>query len=224
LDHIQNAVRSGPIAQEAQKVGETDKARLIRRDLGMEEIMLLFKERAESSGAVFHRAQNIEKLKDVIQEILGKETSLALAGGNALKERLGYGIQELIPKGCELIEAGDLDGDKLFSVNVALTGVDLAVAETGSIALQTGEEKARLVSLVSRVHIALVWPDQIMPDLIDFADYHAKHNLPDGLTLISGPSKTADIELKLVKGVHGPAEVHLVVRTETEENFFPSNL
>ena len=64
------------------------------------------------------------------------------------------------------------------------------------------------------MHIAVARPRQILPDLFDLFDLFASGdgNVPPScLTLITGPSKTGDIELKLVTGVHGPGEVHVMI-------------
>ena len=108
----------------------------------------------------------------------------------------------------------DTAGDDLFRIDAAITDVDLAVAETGSIVLGASEACRRMISLVPLIHIAVLRPDQIVADLIDWAGSLPVADAaaaPGGLTLISGPSKTADIEIKLVTGVHGPGELHLVV-------------
>jgi L-lactate dehydrogenase complex protein LldG len=107
-----------------------------------------------------------------------------------------------------------LDDETLFNAKAAITGVDFAVAETASIILAGNELCRRLSSLVVEYHFALIRPDQIVPDLSDLSDQvenKYRKNTPAGLTIISGPSKTSDIELTLVVGVHGPAQMHMVL-------------
>ncbi len=100
--------------------------------------------------------------------------------------------------------------DAAFDAEVGITGVRLAVAETGSLALDSGPVQRRMASLAVSVHIAILRTDQIVADLVDWAE--AIGNAPPASTvLITGPSKTADIELVLVTGVHGPKEVHVVL-------------
>lgn len=96
---------------------------------------------------------------------------------------------------------------------LGLSGVDYLIAETGSVVLASRAEQPRSVSLLPPVHIAVADRHQLLPDLFDlFSKLDApKGGLPSNLSIITGPSKTGDIELRLVTGVHGPGEIHVVV-------------
>jgi L-lactate dehydrogenase complex protein LldG len=108
------------------------------------------------------------------------------------------------------------DGDEaVFSADVGITGVAAAVAETGSLVCTSGPQQWRGLSLIPPVHVAIVRADQIVPDLLDVLAT-ANPDPPAALTLISGPSKTADIEGILITGVHGPGHVHVVVTEPSE--------
>ena len=85
------------------------------------------------------------------------------------------------------------------------------VAETGTLVCTSGNERWRGLTLIPPLHIAIVEAQQITPDLIDLFAGGMPAPLPANVTLISGPSKTADIEGILITGVHGPREVHVVV-------------
>jgi L-lactate utilization protein LutC len=95
-----------------------------------------------------------------------------------------------------------------FAADVGISGVDYLIAETGSIALLTRPDQPRGLSLLPPVHIAVADRTQLLPDLFDL---FARVESPSCLTVITGPSKTGDIELRLVTGVHGPGEVHVVI-------------
>lgn len=103
-----------------------------------------------------------------------------------------------------------------FTADLGITGVDWAVAETGSLAVcaRPGGQ-GRSVSLLPPLHVAVLTSTQILPDLFDlFQELGAElrqNGLPSNVTLITGPSKTGDIQLKLTTGVHGPGEVHAIV-------------
>jgi len=98
--------------------------------------------------------------------------------------------------------AGDL---RAFcaTADVGVSGADAALAETGSVAVSSGPGKSRLATLLPPVHIALAPTSRLTSDIFTWAA--ARAGLPPtNLTLISGPSKTADIEQVTAIGVHGP--------------------
>ena len=84
--------------------------------------------------------------------------------------------------------------------------------------LAAAQQEPRSASLLPPVHVVLAHRRQILPDLFDlFALYKTADgsapSMPSCLTVITGPSKTGDIELKLVTGVHGPGELHVILGT-----------
>lgn len=99
--------------------------------------------------------------------------------------------------------------DAAYDVEFGITDVYRAVAETGSVVVRESIEHGRAVSLVPPVHIAIVRKSQIVPDLIDLMADVQRDGTASGIVIITGPSKTADIEMNLVTGVHGPGEVVL---------------
>jgi L-lactate dehydrogenase complex protein LldG len=116
------------------------------------------------------------------------------------------------PAGIELIEDTGLSASELDAIDVAITGCAVAVAETGTIALDgRATSGRRALTLVPDHHICVVLSEQIrgsVPEgLADLADAVERDRAP--ITLISGPSASSDIELSRVEGVHGPR--HLVV-------------
>jgi L-lactate dehydrogenase complex protein LldG len=102
---------------------------------------------------------------------------------------------------------------------IGVTSADYCLAETATVVMRTRPGQARSVSLVPSIHVAVVRLAQILADLGElYALFRADPELrSEGLTrcmtLISGPSKTADIELVMVHGAHGPREMHLLVVT-----------
>ena len=84
------------------------------------------------------------------------------------------------------------------------------IAETGSVVLASSPEEPRARSLLPPVHITRLREERILPGLEElFARYGA--DVPSALVIVTGPSRSADIEQKLVIGVHGPGEVHVVL-------------
>jgi L-lactate dehydrogenase complex protein LldG len=103
-------------------------------------------------------------------------------------------------------------------IDVGITKANYAIANTGSIVDLSQSDEHRLLSSFSRVHIAVVENSTILKKLQELAPrirdlLKEKNNAKEkpSITLIGGPSRTSDIELKSVLGVHGPHEVHVVV-------------
>jgi len=86
------------------------------------------------------------------------------------------------------------------------------VAATGSVVVISSPEEPRSRHLLPDVHVSLLREDAIVPDLAAlFAAFEG--GLPSALAIVTGPSRSADIEQRLVVGVHGPGEVHVVLET-----------
>jgi L-lactate dehydrogenase complex protein LldG len=88
---------------------------------------------------------------------------------------------------------------------LGVTGVDAALAETGTLLLRSAPDRPRVVSLLPRVHLAILTPAALRPDL-----HQAFDDAKDAgySVLVTGPSRTADIELTLTLGVHGPRSLY----------------
>lgn len=84
------------------------------------------------------------------------------------------------------------------------------LADTGSVVLAASPEEPRARSLLPEAHISLLAEDRILPGLEElFAALGG--DLPSALAIVTGPSRSADIEQRIVVGVHGPGEVHVVL-------------
>jgi L-lactate dehydrogenase complex protein LldG len=88
---------------------------------------------------------------------------------------------------------------------LGVTGVDAALPETGTLLLRSAPDRPRVVSLLPRVHLAILTPAALRPDL-----HQAFAEAKDAAysVLVTGPSRTADIELTLTLGVHGPKSLY----------------
>jgi iron-sulfur cluster protein len=118
------------------------------------------------------------------------------------------------PSGIELVpDDGGLTAERLDTLDGALSGCALAIADTGTIVLDGGEAQGRrALSLVPDYHLCIVREDQVVglvPEAVAALEPAVKEGRP--LTFISGPSATSDIELNRVEGVHGPRTLHVVV-------------
>ena len=100
---------------------------------------------------------------------------------------------------------------ELFAdVDAAVTTTRGAIAETGTLILWPSADEPRLVSLVPPMHVALLDVEKIV-DTLDDAIEGWEETMPPNALLISGPSKTADIEQTLAYGVHGPKRLVVVL-------------
>ena len=100
----------------------------------------------------------------------------------------------------------------IFRFDVGISTAQAAIAETGTLILDSTCERHRLVSLVPPVHIAIVNASTICDTLSDaLALLRKDKEISPAVTFITGPSRTADIELTLAIGVHGPQELYVIV-------------
>jgi L-lactate dehydrogenase complex protein LldG len=88
------------------------------------------------------------------------------------------------------------------------------LADTGSVVLASGPEEPRARSLLPEVHVSLLAEERILPGLDELFAALGR-DLPSALAIVTGPSRSADIEQSLTVGVHGPGEVHVVLLTDT---------
>jgi L-lactate dehydrogenase complex protein LldG len=108
----------------------------------------------------------------------------------------------------------DVQRERILAADIGITSAACAVAETGSLLCAHALGQERVASLAPPVYFAVVERSQIVADLFDaFTWLHDNYGLdvPSNATFISGPSKTGDIETKLVTGVHGPGKWHVIV-------------
>ncbi len=104
----------------------------------------------------------------------------------------------------------------IFSFDVGISSAQAAIAETGTLVLDSAFERHRLLSLVPPVHIAIVSASRIRETLGEaLALLQSAGEISPAVTFITGPSRTADIELTLAIGVHGPQELYVIVDTST---------
>ena len=102
----------------------------------------------------------------------------------------------------------------VLEAGIGISSVDLAIAETGTLLVASAPGHERVTSLVPPIHVAVIGRHQIVPDLIDAIGQLQEQGIDDlssSVVLITGPSKSGDIELQLTTGVHGPGTWHVIV-------------
>jgi L-lactate dehydrogenase complex protein LldG len=168
-----------------------------------------------AAGGVCHLvADDTAAAAAVLELVRQRQTRRVLLGGGAVPDRLDL-AGPLAALGVEVCPVADLTAQdqrrEFFAADVGVSGVDYLVAETGTVVLRTTPGQPRSLSLLPPVHIAVADRSQLLPDLFDLFEAVGPEGLPACLSLITGPSKTGDIELRLVTGVHGPGEIHVVL-------------
>ena len=104
------------------------------------------------------------------------------------------------------------NASEIFEFDVGITTAQAGIAETGTLVLDSANERHRLISLVPPVHIAIIDSASIFQTLGEaLAFIHHDGDISPAVTFITGPSRTADIELTLAIGVHGPQELFIII-------------
>jgi L-lactate utilization protein LutC len=181
--------------------------RLVHTEIGLPE---LFARRA-AENKMDVEAVRVELLPQRLLEFLNSKqiTSAAVPISSFLAQ---VGVLEALRSADLRVGRWDqISLDELFDYGCGITDVYAAVAETGSLVVKSSATHGRALSLVPPVHIAIVEPKNFIPDLVDLFAKLSAESAGTGTVLISGPSKTADIEMNLVQGVHGPGVVKVFV-------------
>lgn len=99
--------------------------------------------------------------------------------------------------------------------DAGLTSAEYALAETGSLVIVPSPAQSRLTSLLPPFHFVLLPQSRILPSIFDWVALRPEV-FPSNIVLVSGPSKTADIEQTLVVGVHGPKRLIVIMYPDTD--------
>ncbi|MFO7786133.1 MAG: LutC/YkgG family protein [Thermodesulfobacteriota bacterium] len=190
------------------------------------EMVRMFRKEAEAQDVKVHEASGPPEAGRTLGIILkGLRAKTVFAWSDAVMEHAGIpaaldglGIRNLTPASGHQGEAPGRAalGNSAALADAGITGADFGLADTGSLVLLSSPKKSRSASLLPPVHIALLPASRILPHLPALLnelpqDPRAALDRGSAVTLITGTSKTADIELTLVRGVHGPGEVHVII-------------
>jgi len=108
---------------------------------------------------------------------------------------------------------------ELFDCDLGITAAQWAIAETGTLVLESERERNRLASLVPPVHVAIIQASRIRRTMSEVLELikNSEAGLSRAITFITGPSRTSDIELTLAIGVHGPGKLHVIVVDDVQQ-------
>ncbi len=155
----------------------------------------------------------VKRIKDIDLRVLAwPAEELPLAGIEAALHSAGiHCVNPLPPNDAAARRA---QWANLDPIKAGLTGALAGLADTGSIAVLSGPQRARVASLLPETHIALLPIDRLYPSMASFLAAHAAKQLTENssnLIFITGPSRTADIEMITTRGVHGPKRLWVVL-------------
>ncbi|MGA2183917.1 MAG: lactate utilization protein [Bryobacteraceae bacterium] len=141
--------------------------------------------------------------------------SAMIAGKRAIASRASY-LRECAIPDIENVPSDFSDAAAYRQVcaaaDVGITSADYALADTGTLVMISGAEESRLVSLLPPAHIAVVPVSRLLENLDELLlRVPRPADTTSSMVLITGPSRTADIEQILVRGVHGPGEITVIL-------------
>lgn len=172
----------------------------------------------QNAGGKAYRVPNARAAQTTVLELLASIPiqKVLLGTGEFVDPLQLAGL--LRQRGLEVVEVAALkEADSraaFFAADIGISSAAYLLAETGSVVVRTAPDQPRSLSLLPPIHVVIAHRQQILPDLFDlFAPENLllAEGMPACLSLITGPSKTGDIELRLVTGVHGPGQVHVVL-------------
>jgi L-lactate dehydrogenase complex protein LldG len=220
--------RGGPAGATAPRPARPrERLEVLQRELSERwpENLARFQREFERVGGVFHRVTEAAEAPAVIARIASERGMRRVVAWHA--SALGLDVATpLAAGGLETLAAPDTEvtaaeRDRRRAVagvaDLGVTGADLAVAETGSLIVVSGAGRPRSASLLPACHVAVFGREVLVESLaqagLALEAWHegpAPEDRGASINFITGPSRTADIELTLTRGVHGPKEVHVV--------------
>jgi L-lactate dehydrogenase complex protein LldG len=190
-----------------QSLDEPPPVRLLVPEVDIEARIQSFRERIEALAGKTYRAASTDDARDYVSSVIAGRGAVA-SNAPILRE---CGVNSLPG-----IRSGITDSSELravcSTVVCGISGADYALADTGTLVLLSSRQEARLISLLPPVYIALVARERLLTgldELLSILPHPAKQT--SSMVLITGPSRTADIEQILVRGVHGPGEIQVVI-------------
>ena len=182
-------------------------ARICVPSIGMEAKIESFLERLEALAGKTHHARSAADALEYVRRVVDGRPAVA-SNASLLIE---CGVTSL-----PTVRSGLTDREELRALcstaAVGITSADYCLADTGTLVMIASRDEARLISLLPPVHIAVVNAARMLSgldELLETVPLPAERS--SSMVLITGPSRTADIEQTLVRGVHGPGEIHVVI-------------
>ncbi len=189
------------------------------------EALDLFRTEFERVGGVFHRLGGVEEVPEAILGIAREKRATALVAWDPAS--LGLDLRPRLEReGLSIaVAASDASDEQArrrhreesARAEIGVTGADFVLAETGTLILISGRGRPRSTSLLPETHVAVFDRTRLVESLAQVGILlEALHVDPARsmsgamINFITGPSRTADIELTLTRGVHGPKDVRAI--------------
>jgi L-lactate dehydrogenase complex protein LldG len=168
-----------------------------------QDLTLRFEQELTALGVIVQHAEAPEAVREAVRTHTAGLRVLAWD-----TEALPFGSFDVLSNRI----CGSSSRDEQAAAEIGITGCDAAVAETGSLVLLSGPGRSRAVSLLPPVHLAIVRRGNIVATLAEaFSRLDALLPSAACCSVITGPSRTADIELTLTLGIHGPGRLIVVI-------------
>ena len=188
----------------------------VRPSVDEKDLAARFTRELTALGGTVHEARGVSDVVAIVQRLVADREPKVLAWDERHLPLPGIG-EALAAAGLTLLRQEPATAQsadhrrELAAASVGLTGADAALAQTGSLVLASGPGRGRLASLLPPVHVALIRREALigsLPELIAARPELVTRGA--NFVVITGPSRTADIEHVLARGVHGPRDVHVV--------------
>ncbi|MDB5324629.1 MAG: Lactate utilization protein [Phycisphaerales bacterium] len=179
--------------------------RLVLSDIGLPQ---LFEKKALENKIGVTPLRVDDLAAELVAFLHSKHVKTVAVPKSAFLDRIGA-VDALRAAGFVVSTWDEMTVDDMYDVDASVTDVWKAVAETGSLVVRASPEHGRCLSLIPPLHVAIVEPKNCVADLIDLFETATASGDASAFTIITGPSKTSDIEMNLVIGVHGPEKVHV---------------
>ena len=172
------------------------------------------------SGEFFRASSNEDAVRSLCELIQSAGVQTVAISDHAICEHLQLRkiLQTALPEIQVYQESIDSESSyerrhlkrTLSHSQLSVTGAEFLIAESGTFVVIAGTQASRQISLLPDIHVVLATPQQIYPNLAEAFQVIQKEGRThpgSAITLITGPSRTADIEKVLIKGVHGPTRI-----------------
>ncbi|MDW8063264.1 MAG: lactate utilization protein [Candidatus Caldarchaeum sp.] len=181
----------------------------------MDDLLMLFRSRFESLGGHVEPAKNVDEAASYAGEFIRKNHAASVFVSNIPPEVEPALIRELRVRGFRVFSK-ETTPDALSVIKEVDAGVSSAacgIAETGTLVEVAFDDVERLLSSLPKVHVSFLKRSMIYRSVYSVSEVirRAAERKTSAVTFISGPSRSGDIEQRLVLGIHGPHAVSAVV-------------